>query len=126
MAVTRKLKNKKMNDATFELRKQVMKILYDIKKVVDLPRITVRITENKGNTLGLASMGKNIIWIPERMFTGNDKLYLYEVICHELVHAVLNIGHDERCLLMRSSIGNRALTREQCNFILKNYWNKTR
>jgi hypothetical protein len=122
MARAKKLKNKKMNDATFELRKQVMKVLYDVKKVVDLPRITVRITENNGSIMGLAKLGKNTIWIPERMFKGDDRLYLYEVVCHELVHAVLGLGHNENCPLMRSHIGQRALNREQCDIIMKRYF----
>lgn len=122
MAKTKLLKNKKMNSEVFELRKQVMKIIYEVKQVVgNLPRITVRITENKDNIMGLARMGQNMIWIPERMFTGESKRYLREIVYHEICHAVWGIEHRALCPLMRPSIGSRPLTKEQCDIIIRRY-----
>ena len=122
MAKTKILKNKKMNSEVFELRKQVMKMIYEVKQVVgNLPRITVRITENKDNIMGLARMGQNIIWIPERMFIGESKRYLREVVYHEICHAVWGIEHRPLCPLMRPAIGSRPLTKEQCDIIIRRY-----
>jgi hypothetical protein len=127
MARTKLLKNKKMDDATFELRKQVMKVIYEARQVIgkqNFPRITVRITHNNGSILGVARMGQNIIWIPEKLFKGENKLYLREVVYHELCHALWAINHNETCPLMRSSVGSRPLNKEQCESIFNQYWKR--
>lgn len=121
MAITKTLKNKKMNSEVFELKKQVMKMIYEAKKLANLPRITVRITENNDGILGLARMGQNIIWIPERMFERKYKLYLREIVYHELCHAVWGIEHINSCPLMSPCIGEMPMTREQCDIIFRRY-----
>ena len=122
MAKTKLLKNKKMNTATFELRKEVMKMIYEAKQIVGtMPRITVRITENNGTTLGVAAMKGNTIWIPERTVSGDRKRFLREVVYHELCHALWGIEHDDNCPLMSSVIGQRPLDRDLVQTIFKQY-----
>jgi len=91
------LHNKRMNNQVYQLKRDVINIIYDLKRYVNLPRITVRITDNQDNLLGRARMNDNVIWIPENTF--NSK-YLYQVVLHEILHAVYGIEHNENCELM--------------------------
>jgi len=58
--IAKKLTNLEMNNETFVLRSEVMALIYEAKKMVELPRLTVRITEDNENILGLARMGNSV------------------------------------------------------------------
>ena len=65
---TKQIKNFKMNDAVYKLRRQVIELIYEAKKEIkDLPRIEVRIGEARNhNVLGVAKLSKKQIWITKR------------------------------------------------------------
>tara|TARA_R110000823_G_scaffold191630_1_gene323160 strand:+ start:83 stop:445 length:363 start_codon:yes stop_codon:yes gene_type:complete len=89
------LKNKAMNDNTYQIRRNVMDIIYKVKKYVpDMPRMTVRVTENDEHILGVARMNNNIIWISERHSNN------FSTVLHEILHAWKGIEHNENCMLM--------------------------
>jgi hypothetical protein len=63
---TKLLQNKAMNDKTYRLRREVIGLIHEAKKLVpSLPRLTVRVTDNNPEILGVARTGKNVIWITE-------------------------------------------------------------
>jgi len=98
---TRKLKNKDMDEECYKLRRQVIDILYQFKTIVNLPRITVRITHNsKSGILGVGRTGECIIWIPEEAIN-MGRSALRHIVCHELGHAVFSKRHDDNCPVMR-------------------------
>lgn len=105
MARTKLLKNKKMNDEVYSLRRKVIDIIYEAKILYpSMPRITVRITyDSDKGILGVARLNKDIIWIPERTIK-MTKNSLRNVVYHELCHAIFGIGHDENCPLMSSKL----------------------
>jgi len=90
-------KKKVMSPAVYALRRQVIDLIYEAKKLVpDLPRIEVRVTENHDSILGMAYMERNIIHITERSVASRS------VVFHEILHAVYGTEHDETCPLMAS------------------------
>ena len=95
-----------MNDDTYKLRRQVINILYEAKRMgIKLPRINVRIgspAAGHENTLGVG--GSLNIWITKKAIDGSYN-YLLHVVLHELCHAVFNTDHNEKCKLMASTIG---------------------
>ena len=92
---TKLLKNKTMNKDTYKIRRQVIELIYQAKRLVpELPRIEVRIAENSKRTLGVGRMGQRIIWITER--SAADK----STVFHEILHAVYSTEHVEGCPLM--------------------------
>lgn len=93
------MKNKEMNKETYALRKQVMALIYEIKEFAEIPRISVRVTENDGCVLGRARLNRGEIWIAEKSIKGYD---LRTIVYHEIVHAVYGAEHDESCPLMKS------------------------
>lgn len=100
--------NKTMNSDVYKLRRRVMGIIYDIRKVVaDLPRVQVRIAENgqgdKANVLGVATMGHAEIWIKDKTFSYSDA-GLHHVVLHELCHAIFATPHYDKCHLMAPSV----------------------
>lgn len=113
------LTNKRMNNTVYQLKRDVINIIYDLKRLIDLPRITVRITDSSRDCLGLARLNDNIIWIPENTF--NTK-YLYQVVLHEILHAVYGIEHDESCLLMCPVV--KTISNSKALEIFLNYCNK--
>jgi len=116
-----KTKNLKMNDDTYKLRRQVINIIYDAKKMVfGIPRITVRITENHKSMLGCAKIKGNILWITKRAIKDYTPTQLRAIVYHEILHAVYGIKHNENCPLM-SSVINKNITEEQCRDQFK-YW----
>jgi len=93
-----------MNDQTYILRRQVIDIIYQVNKLVSLPRIEVRIVSNGLEDLcGYAYMGGNVVHINESHM---NKPYFYQVVLHEILHAVLSTKHDENCDLMSASVRN--------------------
>ncbi len=109
---TELLKNKKMNDETYALRIKVMEVIYTLKKSIDLPRITVRITETPNDSiLGAARINHDIIWITERCIN-MSKAMLFHVIAHEVGHAVYGLRHNEKCKLMCAVVNKPSTTKE--------------
>ena len=100
---TTEIKNFKMNDEVYLLRRRVIDILYQAKDFnIKLPRVNVRIgkpTENNENVLGVG--GNKNIWITEKAINKGYQ-YLLHVVLHELCHAVYNLNHNEKCKLMAS------------------------
>lgn len=88
----------------FQKRKEVMEIIYELKKYVDLPRIEVKIAETiKGHsTAGRGyTDSTNAIVISGKL----EGMILYAVVLHEIVHTAFKYkGHNEKCILMCSSV----------------------
>ena len=119
-------KNRRMNDKTYKLRSEVMKIIYEAKKLLDgdMPRIDIRITDcDRKKVLATARMKDCIVWIPVSTIE-NRREYLREVVYHELCHAIWGIEHDDKCPLMSPVIGEWPLTKRQCEKIFKEYYLK--
>jgi len=113
---TSKIKNFKMNDEVYKLRRQVIELIYEAKRGgVNLPRIAVRIGEQKAkhkNVLGIATMNGNQMWITkDAIDLGLD--VLRNVVFHEIGHAVFNLEHNNKCPLMESR-QNTVLNKEDC------------
>ena len=62
------IKNHKMNDLVYKKRRQVMNLIYEVKKeFLSFPRIEVRIGEARDhNVLGVAKLSKKQIWITDQ------------------------------------------------------------
>ena len=113
---TKALNNKKMNDAVYKLRRQVMNYIYEIKEIYpNLPRIDVRITDNHQQWAGMGRMGKNIIWITEGYVASRGLVY------HEVLHAVFAQDHVKGCPLMSGKGTSHALTKKQCQYYFLKY-----
>jgi len=101
--------NRKMNQDTYKLRREVMSHIYAAKKLcaeinVALPRIDVRITDVKEGcerVLGTARLNDNIVWIPASTVARDD---LRQVVFHEILHACYGVEHDKHCPLMSPCI----------------------
>jgi hypothetical protein len=91
----------KMNEDTYALRRNVMDVIYQAKKLVDIPRIEVRIVDTRPCNMGYAYLGKNIIHIGKK-YAVNKGNTLTSLVLHEIVHAVKSLGHDETCPLMQA------------------------
>jgi len=106
-------KNMKMDDDVYKLRRQVIDLLYELKRIKpDLPRITVRITEDKGNTLGVGRLNENIIWISKKA-TNQTKPHLRQTVYHEVLHTVYAVPHVEGDALMDVYIRKNPLSKEK-------------
>ena len=118
-----KVKNLEMNDEVYKLRRKVMDIIYDAKKMASLPRITVRITEEDDNNdiIGLARMKDNIIWISQDAIE-EPKIDLRRTVYHEILHAVFGVPHKEEGVLMGpyTDIG-RNYNRQELDKLFKKY-----
>lgn len=117
-AVIKELKNKDMNQGTYNLRREVMKYIYEAKELLggNMPRITVRVTDNDKKVLAYATFHTNTIWISEQAVTKYD---LRQIVFHELVHTLTGFGHDENCPLMKSK--HSPLSKELCNELFLKY-----
>lgn len=115
--------NLKMNPETYKLRREVIEIIYKLKGLVELPRIEVRINERpKGkDALAIAVLNQSVIYITEAMF-GEFRPFLFEVVLHEIVHAVTGFGHDDKCPLMAPRIGKQPLSDEDAIRIFLTYF----
>jgi len=115
------IKNFKMNDAVYKLRRQVINLIYEAKKEIkDLPRIEVRIGEaRKKNVLGVAMLKDYKIWITDDAINMGEDV-LRNVVFHEIVHAVTGFEHDEKCPLMQSK-QKTILNKNDCMKKLKEY-----
>jgi len=118
----KQIKNFKMNDAVYKLRRQVIDLIYEVKKEIrNLPRIEVRIGEARNhNVLGVAKLSRNQIWITKRAIDMSPDA-LRNIVFHEIVHAVTGFGHDEKCPLMKSSMDGYLLNKNECMNKLKEY-----
>jgi uncharacterized protein YjaZ len=84
------LTNKKMNNATFSLRKKAMAFIYEAKALVStLPRINIRITEKSESTMGVGNSNTTTIWLTEDTINSSR---LKEIVFHEIVHAAFGLG----------------------------------
>jgi len=118
----KQIKNFKMNDSVYKLRRQVIDLIYEVKKEIrNLPRIEVRIGEARDhNVLGVAKLSRNQIWITKRAIDMSQDA-LRNVVFHEIVHAVTGFGHDEKCPLMKSTMDGYLLNKNECMTKLKEY-----
>jgi len=92
--------NKKMNPETYVLRRKVIDIIYDLKEIIALPRIRVRITDDSvDSVLAVARMNKDSIWVSERAIN-YGKNGLKHIVVHEIAHAVFGLPHDKKCPVM--------------------------
>ena len=114
---TKKIKNFKMNDEVYKLRRQVIDLIYEAKRGgVNLPRIEVRVGEQSSskhkNVLGCAKMSGNQMWITkDAIDLGLDTLR--NIVFHEIAHAVFGTQYDESCPLMSAKLGT-ILNKEDC------------
>ena len=103
--ISKYIENFKMDKDVYALRRQVINILYEVKKVIPtFPRIDVRIGKVKcgDGTLGVGKANQNIIWITKDCINrGTD--FLRNTVLHELVHTVYGFGHDKKWPLMEAS-----------------------
>tara|TARA_R100000742_G_C4259492_1_gene77314 strand:+ start:110 stop:520 length:411 start_codon:yes stop_codon:yes gene_type:complete len=95
----------KMNNECYQLRKNVMSVIYEAKsKGFSLPRIEVRIVNGgQKNIVGYAYLNTNIIHISEK-YAKINKANLTHLVLHEIVHAVTGFKHDKKCYLMKPII----------------------
>ena len=119
---TKEIKNLIMNNETYKLRHKVVSMLYEIKREVkNFPRIEVRIGEARDHkVLGVAQLKDKKIWITKRAVEMNEDA-LRNIVYHEVVHAVTGFGHDDLCPLMKPTLDNYFLNKDQCMKYLKRY-----
>lgn len=111
---TKLLKNKEMSPEVYALRRQVINLIHEAKKIVELPRINVRVTDRHETILGVARMGKNVIWITEETVASRA------VVFHEILHAVFAQDHVKGCPLMAEKISKK-LDAKSCDRLFKKY-----
>lgn len=94
------LKNRKMNDETYRLRRMVMDSIYKLKKVdPDLPRIQVRVLDgkiksgNNVNTEAVAYVNADAIFVMDSAIESYDEVTLFSIVAHEVVHASYGARH---------------------------------
>jgi hypothetical protein len=90
---------KDMNPETYKLRREVIDIIYSLKRVVpDLPRIQVRVVDvlphvrREEGTLGFAFLDSNTIFI-DVDFGKEKKVNLVTTVAHEILHGAYGIRH---------------------------------
>jgi len=103
------MKNLQMNQDTYKLRRDVMNIIYEAKKLKNIPRVSVRITEDSPDTLGAGRMKGNIIWISKRAVKNRN---LRTIVYHELLHTCYGVDHQKGDILMDPRLRG-GLTKEQ-------------
>ena len=122
---TKHFKNYKMTNEVYKLRKKVINVLYELKNMgYNLPRIDVRIGQSKHyNTLALARLNDNIMWISERAIEQKENNF-YHTILHELLHTIYGCEHDEKCHIMSTYQPKVVYSKNKLLTIFKNYYNK--
>lgn len=109
----------KMDDKNYLLRRKVIDIIYDLNKLVKLPRIEVRIVSGgQANNCGYAYMGGCVVHMNEAYM---NSVCTYQVVLHEILHAVLATPHDENCKLM-SAMVDYSLTDAKALELFLNYF----
>ena len=101
-------------------RREVMEIIYSLKKEVNLPRIEVKIAtrDQLSNVIGLGWTDHNSTILIDGELNGID---LYAVVLHEIVHTAFKYtGHNESCLLMSSNL-SRGYTKQDYFNAFKRY-----
>ena len=118
----KQIKNFKMNDEVYKLRRQVINLIYEVKKeFLSFPRIEVRIGEARNhNVLGVAKLSRKQIWITKRAVDMSQDA-LRNIVYHEIVHAVTGFGHDDKCPLMKPTLDGYLLNKNECMKYLKKY-----
>ena len=109
---TKQIKNFDMNGSTYKMRRQVIDMLYEIKKEVkNFPRIEVRIGEARNhNVLGVAKLKDKKIWITKKAVDMSEDA-LRNIVYHEVVHAVTGFEHDDKCPLMKPTLDGYLLNK---------------
>ena len=120
---TKEIKNFKMNNEVYSLRRKVINMIYEVKNhIEDLPRVEVRIGEARcENVLGLAMRGKRKLWITKKAIDMSEDA-LRNIVYHELVHAIFGFRHDDKCPLMQPTL-KTILNKEDCLKNLLKYKN---
>ena len=116
-------KNKEMNSETYKLRREVMKHIYEAKKLIgeSFPRVELRIADanEKGGALVVGRLGQNIIWITP---VAISEYNLRAIVYHEIGHAVYGLDHDENCPLMKATISkSERATKGELDKLLMKY-----
>ena len=94
------MKNLKMNDEVFKLRKQVMQYVYEAKALVGkMERVEVRIVDDEVGTAAKASLDVKHISITKYALNKSPAI-LKRIVFHELVHTLTGFRHDKKCKLM--------------------------
>ena len=102
--VTKGLTNKVMNSDTYVQKRKVMEVIYELKQYINLPRITVKITESHGKFLGMGTMDKTVvIWITEEGANLKPESLMH-LVAHEIGHAVFKMQHRDTCPLMKQGL----------------------
>ena len=117
--------NNEMTPETYKKKKKVVRVLYELRDLgFIIPRIDVRIGKSKHfNTLALARLNNNIMWISERAIEQTENKF-YHTILHELIHTIYGCEHDEKCHLMSTYQPKIVYSKNKLLTIFKNYYNK--
>ena len=106
---TEGFKNKRMDENVYNERRIVINLIYKAKILlrashgIEIPRVDVRIAKREDGEIavGKARMCDNIIWMPEDYLKSR---FTYQVVLHELCHALWGIEHDNKCKLMHPNV----------------------
>lgn len=112
--------NKQMNEAVYKERRQVMQYLYKAKNLlgangIQMPRIEIRIVEADRSVtshIGRARMGDCVVWMPSDALKTHGSKELYQIVLHELCHAIWGIDHNRRSKLMHPELQPNLSTKE--------------
>ena len=117
--------NNEMTPETYKKKKKVVRVLYELRDLgFIIPRIDVRIGKSKHfNTLALARLNNNIMWISERAVEQTENKF-YHTILHEIIHTIYGCEHDEKCHLMSTYQPKIVYSKNKLLTIFKNYYNK--
>ena len=117
--------NNEMTPETYKKKKKVVRVLYELRDLgFIIPRIDVRIGKSKHyNTLALARLNNNIMWISERAGEQTENKF-YHTILHEIIHTIYGCEHDEKCHLMSTYQPKVVYSKNKLLTIFKNYYNK--
>ena len=120
---TKGFKNKRMDESVYAERRIVMDYIYKAKNLlrangIQMARVDVRVaTRETGETaVGKARMRDNIIWMPSDYLRSR---FTYQVVLHELCHALWGIEHDNNCLLMHPNVQYTLSNKEAEKIFLK-------